>query len=748
MKIIAVVPMKLNNKRLPQKNTKPFRNGKPLCYYILSTLLTVKEIDKVYVYCSNPDIKEYIPRGVEFLQRSSLLDQDSTSMTEVLSCFAEEVHADVYVMTHTTAPFISKESIEKGLNAVVYRGYDSSFAAKKVQDFLWKDGKPLNYELDRIPRTQDLPVLYEETSGFYIYKKEIMSKLHRRIGDNPFIVEVGEIEAIDIDEQEDFLIADAVYNYNLDKDIQRKEVKLLDCTLRDGGYCNNWLFGRDNIYSIVNGLLETNIDIIECGYISQRVMANQDSTKFNTFEQVSAVLPTNRENKLFVAMINFGEFNIEDVPDHTEDGIDGIRVAFHKKDRIQGVEFCRELQKKGYKVFIQGMVSLAYTDEEYIDLINRVNEFEPYAFYIVDSFGMMKEENLLHLFHITDQNLSETIHIGFHAHNNLQLAYSNCRLLMQMQCDRTIIIDTSIYGMGRGAGNLNTELFLEYLNENYNTDYKLNPILILVDEVIDNFYRKKYWGYSLSNYISAKSGAHPAYASYLDDKKTLTIEDMKNIFCLMDNDKKVGFDKNYIDNLYTKYMAAERVKHEHKEDFLKLVRGRKVLLIAPGKSLADEIEKVEEYAKHMTCISINFNHYLSDFIFLSNLRRYRELDHQINNKCIVTSNIADEEAYIQVKYRDLLNDEEAVRDNAGLMAIKFLMAYGVEEIFLAGFDGYSHESSDNYVDTHLELITQNNVLDAMNVGMEKMLNEYAKKVKIIFLTTARNVTIENGKFHN
>ena len=213
MKTVAIVPMKLNNQRLPQKNTRRFTNGKPLCYYILSTLKKVKGVDAVYVYCSNPDIQEFIPDGITYLKRSASLDQDTTKMNEVLQCFATDVPADIYVMTHTTAPFISVASIEKGHRAVESGEYDSAFAAKKLQDFLWKDGMPFNYELDNIPRTQDLPALFEETSGFYIYRKEIMTKLNRRIGEKPFIVEVSEIESIDIDEMEDFMIADAIYNH-------------------------------------------------------------------------------------------------------------------------------------------------------------------------------------------------------------------------------------------------------------------------------------------------------------------------------------------------------------------------------------------------------------------------------------------------------------------------------------------------------------------------------------------------------
>lgn len=213
MKVTAVVPMKLNNRRLPQKNTKCFKNGKPLCWYILSTLLKINEIEEVYVYCSNPDIKKYIPEGVNYLKRSEDLDKDSTKMNEVLQAFAREIPSDIYVMTHTTAPFIKSSSIKKGLEAVLSGDFDSSFAVKKLQDFLWKDGRPFNYELDNIPRTQDLPPLFEETSGFYIYKSNIIRNLNRRIGQKPFLVEVSEIESIDIDEPEDFKIADAIYNH-------------------------------------------------------------------------------------------------------------------------------------------------------------------------------------------------------------------------------------------------------------------------------------------------------------------------------------------------------------------------------------------------------------------------------------------------------------------------------------------------------------------------------------------------------
>lgn len=215
MKIIAVIPMKLNNERLPNKNTNKFDNGKSLCYYIFNTLLQVKGLDDIYVYCSNPKIKDYIPNGIKYLKRKESLDTSETKMNEVLKCFAEDVCADIYLMTHATAPFVRAESIEAALNKVKSGEYDSALAVQKVQEFLWKDGEPFNYELNNIPRTQDLPALYSETSGFYIYKKEIISEHNRRIGFKPYLKELSKIESIDIDEQEDFDIANAIFNFTI-----------------------------------------------------------------------------------------------------------------------------------------------------------------------------------------------------------------------------------------------------------------------------------------------------------------------------------------------------------------------------------------------------------------------------------------------------------------------------------------------------------------------------------------------------
>lgn len=216
MKTVAFVPIKLNSERLPMKNIRAFTNGNPLIAYILETLKKVSGIDESYVYCSSDAIKPYIPDGIKFLKRDPYYDLSNTRFNEVLRSFAEIIDADTYVLTHATAPFLRAESIEEGIRKVNLEGYDSAFTVRTMQEFLWKDNRPFNYDLKSIPRTQDLEKLYVESCGLYIYKRKLIEH-GKRIGENPFLLQITDIEACDINTEEDFYLADAIYNYRLMK---------------------------------------------------------------------------------------------------------------------------------------------------------------------------------------------------------------------------------------------------------------------------------------------------------------------------------------------------------------------------------------------------------------------------------------------------------------------------------------------------------------------------------------------------
>ena len=211
MKIVAIMPIKLKNERLPGKNTKLLGN-KPLLQYQLEALIESNRVEDMYVYCSNESVQDYLPEQIKFLKRPEYLDLPTSNFTQIFQTFADTIDADIYVYVHATAPFVSVQTMQECVDAVVSGEYDSAFCAVKIQDYLWQDGKPLNFDATNIPRSQDIKPIYRETSGVYVFTKEVFNKYHRRIGEKPFIKELSFKESIDINNPEDFELAEIFLN--------------------------------------------------------------------------------------------------------------------------------------------------------------------------------------------------------------------------------------------------------------------------------------------------------------------------------------------------------------------------------------------------------------------------------------------------------------------------------------------------------------------------------------------------------
>ena len=207
MKTVAVMPIKLINERCPGKNTR-ILGDKPLLQYELDSLKETGLCDSINVFCSSDDIVPFLPKGVNFIKRPKYLDLPSSNFTQIFSLFMDQNDADIYVYAHATAPFVSVDTMKQCINAVMSGGYDSAFCAVKLQDYLWQDGEPLNFDATNLPRTQDLKPIFQETSGVYVFRKETFLKYRRRIGENPFIKEVSFKESIDIDNPKDFDLAE------------------------------------------------------------------------------------------------------------------------------------------------------------------------------------------------------------------------------------------------------------------------------------------------------------------------------------------------------------------------------------------------------------------------------------------------------------------------------------------------------------------------------------------------------------
>ena len=216
MKRVAFVPIRLNSQRVEGKNLRML-GGQPLMTYLLRSLAAAKNIDEVYVYCSDPTISDFLPEGVKFLKRDERLDSNTTLGAEIYDAFTAEVDADIYILAHATSPFIRTATIEDAVARVESGEYDSAFSAERVQTFAWWEGKPLNYSLEHVPRTQDLEPVYVETSAFFIFQRDVWRTLHRRIGERPYTAVTDRIESMDIDNPDDFLLAEAIVAAGLNK---------------------------------------------------------------------------------------------------------------------------------------------------------------------------------------------------------------------------------------------------------------------------------------------------------------------------------------------------------------------------------------------------------------------------------------------------------------------------------------------------------------------------------------------------
>lgn len=518
-------------------------------------------------------------------------------------------------------------------------------------------------------------------------------------------------------------------------------VSILDCTLRDGGYINNFNFGKLILKDIIKKLSKASIDIIECGFLKSNEYDNNCSL-FGNVDMIRNIIEEKNSNLLYVAMLQYGAISIEEIDNYDNTSIDGIRLTFHEHEIEDAFIIGKKIIDKGYKLFMQPVGTITYTDEALLNLINKINELKPFAFYMVDTLGTMYKNDLLRMFYLVDHNLDKKIALGFHSHNNLQLSFANAQELMQLNTNRHLIIDSSIYGMGRGAGNLNTELVTEYINKNIGLRYDNIEILEIIDEYIKPLSMKYKWGYDVAYYIASITGCHPNYASFLLNKQTLHAQDINAILNSLDFGKRALFDKRYIEQKYINYLNHYVDDLNIQNEIKKEINNRKILLLAPGKSLEKNIEKINSIINNREYYIISINFFPKDIpidmIFISNMKRFKNvqaLSKYDNLKIIVTSNIITSEKNISViNYSSYLNEEDCISDNAGLMCINFLKKIGVTEILLAGFDGFSNNIEENYYEPNMYLNIEEEKLRLMNKAIAQKLNQLDNQINFKFLT--------------
>ncbi|GHT84609.1 4-hydroxy-2-oxovalerate aldolase [Spirochaetia bacterium] len=285
--------------------------------------------------------------------------------------------------------------------------------------------------------------------------------------------------------------------------VAKDRLKLLDCTLRDGGFANDFYFGNKNIHTVVQELSKSKIDIIELGFLEIDNKDGSDWSIYPDMDTLAGFIPKERQcRQLFSSMITYPGFPIENVPQRINSNCDIIRIIIRYSELRESLEFCKQVAEKGYAVSIQAAITTRYSRDELQIIFDVANEINAYSVYIVDTYGYMQEHEVIEYFKLFNDNLKDSIRVGFHAHNNINLAFSNTIAFINYPLARNIVADSCLLGMGQGAGNLQTELFVDYLNKNYAADYEYEPILEAC-EIIEKFWGETSWGYSVVDMLSA-----------------------------------------------------------------------------------------------------------------------------------------------------------------------------------------------------------------------------------------------------
>lgn len=494
-----------------------------------------------------------------------------------------------------------------------------------------------------------------------------------------------------------------------------KNVSILDCTLRDGGRIIDCAFPDQEIESMTSRLANAKIDIVEVGFLrDHREETYQGNTTFFTdVDQIKPFLDKSISNVMYVAFIDYGMFDIDSLKPYDGTSIDGIRFGFTKKsydaDKDGILHWIHEIKNKGYKLFVQGVNSLSYTDKELLDLVDMVNEVKPYSFGIVDTYGAMYMDDVDRLYGLIDHNMSPDICINFHSHNNYQLSFAFAQEVIRLSNNtgRKIIIDATLGGMGKVAGNLNTELIVDFLVRKLRYDYEIEDILDMLDDYIYKYSLNHKWGYSTAAMMAGIYKSHPNNIIYLTEKFRLDTKDIGKLLSMIDPATRQKYDYNNIERLYTEYIADKVDDYDVIKELKAMVENKEVMILVPGNSLNEYRDEIDAYIKQEKPMVISVNFVADEpeaYAFFGNQKRYARLgEKRDGRKVIVSSNVkSDAQSDMIVNYHSLINRGYTYFENSTIMLLNLLKKLSPKKVTIAGFDGFKEDAPKNYSDSSFQ----------------------------------------------
>jgi|SRR5690554_1086929 len=296
----------------------------------------------------------------------------------------------------------------------------------------------------------------------------------------------------------------------------RKELKVLDCTIRDGGLMNKWQFDKKLVKDVYQACVDAGVDYMEIGYVSSEDQFSRDEYgpwKFCAEKDIREIVGENKTNTKLSVMADIGRIKYEDIRPKKESVIDMFRVACYDYQIDKAIDMAHHVMDKGYEATINLMAVSTVAERKLDEVLQDVAKSRVKIFYLVDSFGSMYSEDIQHLMDKYQKALPG-VTIGFHGHNNLQLAFANT---IECIIQGANMLDATMLGIGRGAGNCTLELLLSFLK---NPKYKLRPVLSAIEKHLRPLQKQIDWGYFMPYVVAGTMNEHPRAAlKWMDSER-------------------------------------------------------------------------------------------------------------------------------------------------------------------------------------------------------------------------------------
>lgn len=516
------------------------------------------------------------------------------------------------------------------------------------------------------------------------------------------------------------------------------KIELLDCTLRDGAYIVDSMFGAAAMKGIISHLQDAQVNIIEVGWLKDKPH-QEGSSFYHVPADAEQYIVNKNPNCLYVAMIDWNRYDDSVLPPYDGKSIDAVRVVFPYGKHKEGIEIGMRIREKGYTVMFQAANTLAYNNDDLITLAEAMNKVHPASLSVVDTFGAMYEEDLERIVTCLDAHLDKDIKMGIHTHNNQQMAFalSLCFIRLMKKFNRDMMIDASLCGMGRGAGNATTELVSNYLNKKCDCHFNVDAIMDAID-VYMGYYQENYeWGYSTAYCIAGMYCCHVNNIAYLLKNHRTSSKDMRIIIESLSPDDRKKYDYDLLEEKYIQNQSKYIDDVETVKD-LSVELGKKGnLLVCPGLSSIEERDKINDYIKIIkpTVIGVNaiIPGYNYDYLFFVNPARYEYAKNSYPEtfkatKKIVLSNIKNEadDNEVIVGFNTVIKRGWTHYDNAAICAFRLVDKLGLKSVSIAGFDGFRHKYNESYADEYLPSLNPDNKWDELNIEITEMFVDFKK----------------------